>query len=265
MQASGQKVVSGETGYHGRGHHPQVLLTVYFNSERTLGEKSALGPMIERLETYGEKKRACNKCQGECEIDNPKFVAWQRHKADYDAGLLSLLLTEREQGQSFATLRPPPVAKVTCYRCKGAGEMYARKANPKEITAWPTGSSEDTTGNAAEPDYDALLTLAAASRVMMRLGRLHGHQLCKALEAYHGRAGDWCQAHLGNRVFAVAALDPVVIASLRSNPDTEAALKTLRGWASNPDRADAWALIEARAERLVALATRAWSEVCRAA
>jgi len=266
MQANERQPVFG-AGNHPRRreYHPHALLEIYFNSEHTLGEKSSMGPMIQRLETYGEKKRACSKCKGEGVIETKEFVDWKRRKEDYDGGLLTLLYdgAEGSPRKPFESLRPPPPMTAVCWRCKGACEVYARKAKPAEVTAWPTGSSEDITGVQREPDYDQLLTLASASRCMLRLGRERGQSLVKALTAYHGRAGDWCQAHLGNRVFAVAALDPVVERTLRSNADTEAALKTLRGWASNPDRADAWALIEARAERLVAHATRAWSEVCR--
>ena len=244
------------------GHHPQYLLTVYFNSERTLGEQSAMGPMIDRLITYGEKRIACSTCQGEGVTPNRKHVAWAARKADYDAGLMPMLNEARAKGVPFGNIHKEPVPTVDCWRCKGACEVPARKPNLRLVTAWPTGSSEQPASTQREPDDDALLMLAAASRYMMRLGRLDGGALLsKALVAYHGRAGDWCQGELGNRIFAVATLFPDVVKKLPVNPN--AALRELKSWSTHPDRAGEWSLIEARAESLLTRATRAWSEVCR--
>jgi hypothetical protein len=221
------------------------LLALYFQSEVTLGDKSPLGPMLERAELYSAAWKVCKRCDGSG-IDSREEDKWMRSKRAFD-----LLYPD---APAYETFRPPPESE-SCKSCRGTGAKRAVRRKEEE-TARPSGTQHG--GEPPEANDDAVLRVARASRVMLRVGNVSQQHLA-ALLVYHGAPGDHCDGNHANRLIS---LIPLVSDRAAGQLRSKGVLEVYRRLAEASRRTDRererYLVEETAAHLLLVAATTTW-------
>jgi hypothetical protein len=281
-----------------RATRPLALLQVYFHGSVDLGDCSSMGIILDRLETYSERRGVCRRCKGTGLKRHKELTAWL---------LLAKEFAERfpDSKTAYEKLNPPPSSEdcprchgtrsvivsgytpcpvckgklAWCVRCSGAGRLW-RGGKGGEITARPTGSSKELSSG-REPNYDSIIELARAGRVMAAVPSEHR----LVLETFHGHLGDHCEGLHGNRTTAVVLcvlalpdhVDLIVAhgdreqtvdaadrlrATLEGATTSFTAIDRLREFQTHPETAESSKVLERAARSLVESATDAWVSAC---
>lgn len=221
------------------------LLSIYFATEGCLGERSNIGPMLERMETFSIRRGVCRRCDGTGVRSTKALEEWLILRAAFETAWPNSIV-------EYEKLNPPPKGgSDDCYRCSGTGYTIVRRRGDEELTARPSGKEE--TGYPREPFYDGILLAAQASRVMATVGRTDPKHR-RVLESYYGPAGELCSKKFGNQTLAVIpylerAQD---IMGTKSMAD---ALQALR-------QSDQYQELELLGWALLESATRTWRTCC---
>jgi hypothetical protein len=132
-------------------------------------------------------------------------------------------------------------------------------AGDDTVTVWPMGSSKTPWQERREPNDDALMQLARASRAMLQVGRVSRFQQ-GALLLYYGDHGDHCEAEHGNRLVSVMPLAWGAATKRIQKHDPLQTYKWLIQKARSSELAQrvAFSRGETLAHQLLSLATESW-------
>lgn len=277
---------------------PLALLHFYFSGSVELGDCSSMGIILDRLETFSERRGVCRRCRVTGLRFHKQLSAWTALHKEF---------AERfpDSQTRFDKLNPPPSnedctkchgtrsvvvrgyascpdcrgKRAGCSRCGGTGQVW-RSGHGGEITARPTGSSKELSSG-KEPNYDSIIELAKAGRVMAAVPERQR----TVLEAFHGGIGDHCEGLYGNRMTAAvlcAAAMPEHAVSVTPDGDRERtqnaieevrqmldgcttanqALTKIRELQTHPERTAVSKILERAGRHLIEAATDAWVSAC---